>query len=256
MKIIPPRSRTVCLLIGSVLGFASLLSRSAAEEPTLVKRAPMIEIEARFVRATPEQMRAAVGTKLDGSGAVMLAPDEVEKALTSLKAEKSDFFGHSRAVTKSGRKARIESVRELRYPSEYEASKDDPTKFIPTAFKTKDVGVVLEFGPTVTPQNPNELTLDLVVSATEFFGFVDASLPAEKVKHNSAEELNELTRAAIPEGAKWSPIMPSRKVTTSQSIRSGHTWLYDNDQFQKPEERGKGWASFYLFITPRVIAPK
>ncbi|MGV3530789.1 MAG: hypothetical protein ACO1QR_00360 [Chthoniobacteraceae bacterium] len=216
----------------------------------------MIEIEARFVRATPGQMRAAVGARLNGEGMVMLTQEEVEKALASLKNAKADFFGHSRAVTKSGRKAVVESVRELRYPSDYEAFKDDPNKFLPTAFKTKDVGVVLEFGPTVSPQNINELTLDLVVSVTEFFGFVDASLPAEKLNHKSPAELKELTRAAIPEGAKWTPIMPSRKVTTSQALRAGHTWLYDNDQFQKPEERGKGWASFYLFITPRVIAPK
>lgn len=263
MKITIPRSRTACLLLGSVLALASPNARTAAEEPAPGRRAPMIEIEARFVRATPEQMAEAIGKKLEGDNKVLLEPQESEKAITALKAAKADFFSHSRAVTKSGRKATIESVRELRYPSDYEPSKDDPTKFIPTGFETKDVGVVLEFGPTVTEKNRNEIALDFVISVVDFLGFVEASAPprseppppSEESRTVTFDELRESTKAAIPEGAKWDPVMPSQKSTTAATLRSGQTWLFETFAPSGPLLK-RGSSGFYLFITARVIAPK
>ena len=256
MKITPPRSCAACLLIGTVLAFAFSNARTAAEKPIPVKRAPMIEIEARFVRATPEQMGAAVGGKLNGAGPVMLTSEEYEKALRMLKAAKADFFSHSRAVAKSGRKAIIESVRELRYPSDYVPSGDDPTKYIPTAFDTEDIGTVLEFGPTIEGEKKDAIDLQLVVSVVSFLGFVDESTPGEKLKDKTIDELKELTKAALPEGAIWNPIMAKEKVTTRATVPAGHTWVYFQQQGVAGVPPKQTPLDFYLFITARVIAPK
>jgi hypothetical protein len=249
----PPARLSHRLFLFGVLAFALTGLHGRAQEPAAVKRAPMVEIEARFVRASLEQLRAAVGAK------TVLTPEELEKALAALKAAKADFFSHSRAVTKSGRKAVIESVRELRYPSDYAPSEDDPKKFLPTAFDTRDVGVVLEFGPTETTND--ELTLDFVVSVVNFLGFIDGALVNAELENKTPAELQELTKAALPEGAIWHPIFSTRKVTTNATLRSGQTWLFSEERdlsnhHPKSVKPNSIPMDFHLFITARIIVPK
>lgn len=241
------------LLSLGLLAVALIPTRGRAQEAASPQRTPMVEIEARFVRATAQQLRDALGAKSDASSNSVLTAEEMEKAISSLQAAQADFFSHSRAVTKSGKRALIESVQELRYPTDYEPSKDDPAKFIPTKFDTRDVGVTLELEPTVSRDT---IDLGLVVSMVKFLGFIDNAVAKPGLEDRSPEELAELAKAPLKEGSVWTPLFSTRKLTTSATLSSNQTVLIGGPHIPAGPDPKTNSLNFCVFITARVIGTK
>lgn len=242
------------LLPLGLLAVALIPTRGRAQEAARPQRTPMVEIEARFVRATAQQLHDALGAKSNASGNPVLTAEEMEKAISSLQAAQADFFSHSRAVAKSGQRASIESVQELRYPTDYEPSKDDPAKFIPTKFDTRDVGITLELEPKV--ESRDAIDLGLVVSLVKFLGFIDNAVAKPGLEDRSPEELSELAKAPIKEGSIWTPLFSSRKLTTSAALSSGQTVLIGGPQIPAGPDPKINGLDFCVFITARVIGTK
>lgn len=215
----------------------------------------MFEMEAHFVRATDAQIREALGDPI----ATHLLPDKADKALAVLKANKAEFFSNPQAITRSGKRATVEALRELRYPTNFEPSKKEPGKARPTEFGTRKFGVTMAFEPVAAPDGMIDVGLE--ASVETFHGFIDYS--NGKPGLNSAEPgaLEELLKAPLREGGIWQPIFYSQKITTGASIGSGQTVVLPilhhrvpEDVRLGPEEATRKDVNIYVFVTVRTIA--
>ncbi len=199
---------------------------SAEEDPGAGVPAPMVEMEARFVRVTPEQMREALGRSSKKGEVSVLTPEQAEKALTALKESKAEFFSNPRTITRSGRRAVVESVREFRYPTDYEPSKTELGKFLPTAFETRNLGVTVEFEPAVGPDGL--LALQMVPQVVTFRGFLAFAdkMPGtdEMYAYGTADKL---IKAPLKEGEVWQPVIATQLTRARASIHSGQTVLIE-----------------------------
>ncbi|RYD80724.1 MAG: hypothetical protein EOP84_11770 [Verrucomicrobiaceae bacterium] len=245
----------VLILLLSV-GF--LGSKVAAEDTpeAEVTRTPMVEMEAQFVRATAEQMRVGLRQAGIQDDVLVFNPVQAEKALEALKKTGAVFFSNPRTLTRSGRQATVEAIRELRYPTEYEPSKTELGKYLPTSFETRNVGVTVEFKPHVTTEG--FLEIDLVPQVVKFRGFVDYSNLKPATDPNDANEIERLLKAPLRDGGLWHPIFTLNKVTTSVSIHSGHTVLIKFLETAEAQAAAPGQAkadelSNYVFITARIL---
>ncbi len=183
----------------------------------------IVEIEARFVRASDEQLRAAFGIPENQAVAIPnLPPGEAEKALGILGKEKADFFSSPRLVTNSGQHAVVESIRELRYAVDYVPSKDEPGKSIPTEFETRNAGVTLEVEPVVRDE---VIDLKLRASVISFLGFIDFSDAKPTAPTGEKDALSNLLRLPLKEGGIWQPVFSTQQIATTVSVRSGETLL-------------------------------
>ena len=94
----------------------------------------------------------------------------------------TDLLSAPRVTTRSGVNAQIQVVEEIRYPTEYEEQSVESqidTGFrapIPTAFETREVGVILNVTPTVGPDGYT-IDLTLVPEVAELAGWIDYGPP-------------------------------------------------------------------------------
>jgi len=94
----------------------------------------------------------------------------------------TDLLSAPRVTTRSGVNAQIQVVEEIRYPTEYEEQSVESqidTGFrapIPTAFETREVGVILNVTPTVGPDGYT-IDLTLVPEVAELSGWIDYGPP-------------------------------------------------------------------------------
>jgi general secretion pathway protein D len=171
-------------------------------------------------------------------------------------------------TARSGQKAKIEVIREFIYPTEYEPPEipdsvgstsssstgvggGGGTSFVPvtpatpTAFETRDTGVILEIEPTI---GENDFMIDLrfLPEIVEFEGFVNYGSPImmpaqpESVSQTFSTILNSATgqvtqlvtgeiktpaipATAITENRIEMPVFSTRRVNTSLTIYDGYT---------------------------------
>jgi general secretion pathway protein D len=130
-----------------------------------------------------------------------------------------DVLSAPKVTTKSGSTAKVEVIREFRYPSEYEPPQipqstgtgtQPITPATPTTFTMKPIGVTLEVEPTVGSDNYT-IDLRLLPEVTEFDGFVNYGSPI----FNRGVEVT-------PNVINY-PVFSQRKVETSVSIYDGQT---------------------------------
>jgi general secretion pathway protein D len=150
---------------------------------------------------------------LNGASAQMI--------INALSQKKSaDVLSAPKVTTISGAQAQIRVVQEFIYPSEYSqpavADGALPTPSIPTAFKTREVGVILNVTPTVGADGYT-INLTLVPEVSAFLGMLDYSPdPIVAIQSNF--------NAAIMVPYKiWQPLFETRNLTTSIVIWDGQT---------------------------------
>ncbi|HEY2802066.1 MAG TPA: Amuc_1098 family type IV pilus outer membrane protein [Chthoniobacterales bacterium] len=170
-----------------------------------------------------------------------------------------DLLSAPRITTKSGQRAKIEIVREFRYPTQFEPPKI-PDRFgstsdtgqvnvgpsgtgsfpvtptTPTAFETRNTGVTLEVEPLVGPDGVT-IDLNLVPQVVEFEGFINYGSP---IKTASTNMLGIVTPFVLTDNVINQPIFNSRKVTTSVSVWDGQTVVLGGlmrEDVQKTEDR-------------------
>ena len=145
---------------------------------------------------------------------------QFQVVLRALNQKKGiDVLSAPKVTTKSGSSAKVEIIREFRYPEEYEppqipqstGSGTQPiTPATPTSFTMKPVGVTLEVEPTVGPDNYT-IDLRLLPDVTEFEGFINYG----------SQILNR--GVVVTENYINYPVFSQRKVETSVSIYDGQT---------------------------------
>ena len=212
----------------------------------------LLEIEARFVRVNEKQARKAFGEmnsrNLAGVG---FTPDQYAKALRTLSALKADFFSNPSVVTKSGQHAKVEIVRELRYPTEFDASKDEPGKFVPTAFETRNVGVTLEVQGTIVE---DQIDLSIEPKVVSFLGFIDYARHNRTAQVSGLHPMAELLKRSLTEGGIWQPIFSTQKVTASVRVTSGQTILLGGMSLDPAvKEADANSSRTFVFIQARIL---
>jgi general secretion pathway protein D len=141
-----------------------------------------------------------------------------------------DLLSAPRVTTINGVNAVIEVVREIIYPTEFDVSENDivtgggggggglgaaaipfvPPTVIPGAFETREVGVILNVTPTVSPDNYT-INLTMLPEIAELVDWIQYG-----------------TTIGLPNGDTFAvnmpqPIFASRNVTTSLIVWDGHT---------------------------------
>src|SRR5204862_8208146 len=106
----------------------------------------------------------------------------------------------------------------------------------PTAFETRNTGVILEVEPVVEPDGITS-DLSLVPQVVEFEGFINYGSPIQTTSTNALgmTRVNVLTPNVINQ-----PIFSSRKVNTSVSVWDGQTVVLGGlmrEDVQKVEDR-------------------
>jgi general secretion pathway protein D len=128
-----------------------------------------------------------------------------------------------KVTTKSGASAEIKVVKELIYPTEYQqqaqsigttsSGNQSLVQIIvtPSAFETRDTGVILQVTPTVGPDNET-IDLAMVPQVVELAEWIDygSDVPTGDPTRRQHLTLNQ-------------PIFHSRSITTSISIWDGQT---------------------------------
>lgn len=182
----------------------------------------------------------------------------------------SDLLSAPRVTTRSGLAAEIQVVREIIYPTEFEAevrdvvigtnADGDPiqgseTIIVPSNFETREVGVILNVTPTV---GPDGYTIDLTL-APEVAELVDW------IQYGSGQD-------NIPQ-----PVFASRNATTSILVWDGQTVVMGgliNEQITRNDDkipilgdipligylfRSEGERSvkrnLLIFVTARIVDP-
>jgi general secretion pathway protein D len=254
----------------------------------------------------PTNGLSAVAPGIFGLAGVFTDP-QFQVVVRALNQKKGiDLLSAPRVTTKSGQRAIIEIVREFRYPTQFQppqipqtvgsvrtgdtvagdilplgnASNVPVTPTTPTAFETRNTGVMLEVEPVVGPDGVT-IDLNLVPQVVEFEGFINYGSP---ILSPSTTFLNTLTGGLItsPQNVVTpnvinQPIFSTRKVTTSVSIWDGQTVVLGGlmrEDVQKVEDRtpiigdiplvGRLFRSnvdqhikrnLIIFVTARLVTP-
>jgi len=207
-----------CWLARPLVGFLlfSIPARGHAESREL-----MVEVQGRFVHATKAQLDAALVAAHAGVGGTVLSPEQFQIVQTKLAESGADTFSEPRAVTRSGLRAVVEIVREIRYPEKYESSKRDSGKSIPIEFETRNVGVTMEVEPVVTAGG--KIDLSVIPTVTRFLGFIDYSAAKAADSKGGGSTLEELLKAPLTAGGVWQPIFAAFKISTAFQLGNGET---------------------------------
>jgi len=162
-----------------------------------------------------------------------------------------DLLSSPRVTTKSGNRAKIEIIREFRYPTEFSppqipqtvgggvatssgaggldmiggtVSSVPVTPTTPTAFETRNTGVTLDVEPVVGPDG-STIDLNLQPEVVEFEGFINYGSPI--LQPSTPSLLGGILTTPPPQivtpNVINQPIFSTRRVTTSVSVWDGQT---------------------------------
>ncbi len=163
-----------------------------------------------------------------------------------------DVMQKPEVVTRSGQTAKVEMIREFRYPTEYEPAQIpnsvgssstfiDPvtrrvigsqsglspvTPAMPTAFEVKPVGTTLEVNPVVGADR-GYIELSLKPVFTEFDGFINYGSPITSTSQLSLDLDGILTNfsvtGVVTKNAILQPVFSVIKADTSVTVANGAT---------------------------------
>jgi general secretion pathway protein D len=206
-----------------------------------------------------------------------------------------DLLSAPSVTTKSGQRAIIEVVRELRYPRTYTqpqvpsiASTQNtivggattvPVVVTPTTpqdWETRNTGVTLEVEPVVGG-DATTIDLNLIPQVVEFEGFINYGSPINAVGVNTAAGISISQPVELTPNVINQPVFSTRKVTTSVSVYDGQTVVIGGlmrEDVQKTEDKvpilgdiplvGRAFRTnteqhtkknLVIFVTARIITP-
>jgi general secretion pathway protein D len=170
-----------------------------------------------------------------------------------------DLLSAPSVTTKSGQRAIIEVVRELRYPRTYtqpqvpSISSSTGTTIIggattvpvvvtpttPQDWETRNTGVTLEVEPVVGG-DATTIDLNLIPQVVEFEGFINYGSPINAVGVSTIGALSVSTPVLLTPNVINQPVFSTRKVTTSVSVYDGQTVVLGGlmrEDVQKTEDK-------------------
>jgi hypothetical protein len=124
--------------------------------------------------------------------------DHVRELVTNGKARLETVLGN---VTKSGQRAVVELIDEVRYATLFEAASTADELPVPTAFETRNTGETFEWEPLLEADN-RACHLNFVINEVHLRGFDDLRATQQKM-------------------AFAQPRFETEKITTTQTVRVG-----------------------------------
>jgi general secretion pathway protein D len=170
-----------------------------------------------------------------------------------------DLLSAPSVTTKSGQRAIIEVIRELRYPRTYtqpqvpSISSSTGTTVIggattvpvvvtpttPQDWETRNTGVTLEVEPVVGG-DATTVDLNLIPQVVEFEGFINYGSPINAVGVNTVAGISVSQPVELTPNVINQPVFSTRKVTTSVSVYDGQTVVLGGlmrEDVQKTEDK-------------------
>jgi general secretion pathway protein D len=218
---------------------------------------------------------AGVGSGANSIGTIrgILTNPQFELVIKALAQKKSaDVLSAPKVTTISGVQAQIRVVQEFIYPTEFsepQVGASGITPSIPSSFRTREVGVVLNVTPTVGADNYT-INLTLIPEVSEFLGFLDYS--PGSVTSTTTNNVQISTPFRIQQ-----PLFSSRNVTTSVVLWDGQTVVLGGlirEEVQtvkdkvpflgdipflgrlfRSEVSSRGKRNLLIFVTARLIDP-
>jgi general secretion pathway protein D len=205
---------------------------------------------------------AGVAPGIFGLAGVFTNP-QFQVVIRALNQKKGiDLLSAPSVTTKSGQRAVIEVVRELRYPRTYTqpqvpsissssgttvvgGSTTVPVVVTPTTpqdWETRNTGVTLEVEPVVGGDSTT-IDLNLVPQVVEFEGFINYGSPINAVGVNTLGGIGGIsvsTPVLLTPNVINQPVFSTRKVTTSVSVWDGQTVVLGGlmrEDVQKTEDK-------------------
>jgi general secretion pathway protein D len=204
-----------------------------------------------------------------------------------------DLLSAPSVTTKSGQRAIIEVIRELRYPRTYTQPQVPsissgsttlnatvPVVVAPTTpqdWETRNTGVTLEVEPVVGG-DATTIDLNLIPQVVEFEGFINYGSPINAIGVNTlAGAIQTSVPVTLTDNVINQPVFSTRKVTTSVSVYDGQTVVIGGlmrEDVQKTEDKvpiigdiplvGRAFRTnteqhtkknLVIFVTARIITP-
>jgi len=208
----------------------------------------MLELRACFVRATEAQYAEAMKTE-SGSPEGVIAKEQAGKALAALQNAGARVLADLRTVTLSGQETIAQSIRELRYPTEWDRSESG--KSFPTGFETRNVGIQLMATPEVGPDG--KIKLNVHPEVTDFLGFID--YVGKDNPATTGQSFDKRLDAPLSSGGVWQPIFHSVSLQSVASLASGQTLILGGAPAASTssKEGGKPQELIYVFITATLL---
>lgn len=170
-----------------------------------------------------------------------------------------DLLSAPSVTTKSGQRAIIEVIRELRYPRTYtqpqvpSISSSTGSTFIggastvpvvvtpttPQDWETRNTGVTLEVEPVVGG-DATTIDLNLIPQVVEFEGFINYGSPINAVGVSTVAGISVSQPVELTANVINQPVFSTRKVTTSVSVYDGQTVVLGGlmrEDVQKTEDK-------------------
>ena len=238
---------------------------------------------------------AGVAPSIFGVAGVFTNP-QFQVVIRALNQKKGiDLLSAPSVTTKSGQRAIIEVIRELRYPKTYTApqvpsissststvigaASTVPVVVTPTTpqdWETRNTGVTLEVEPVVGG-DATTIDLNLIPQVVEFEGFINYGSPIFAVGVNTAAGISLSNSVLLTQNTINQPVFSTRKVTTSVSVYDGQTVVLGGlmrEDVQKTEDKvpiigdiplvGRAFRTnteqhtkknLVIFVTARIITP-
>src|SRR5437773_5476081 len=238
---------------------------------------------------------AGVAPSMFGLAGVFTNP-QFQVVIRALNQKKGiDLLSAPSVTTKSGQRAIIEVIRELRYPRTYTApqvpsissttgttiggSAVVPVVVTPTTpqdWETRNTGVTLEVEPVVGG-DATTIDLNLIPQVVEFEGFINYGSPINAVGVNTVAGISVSQPVELTPNVINQPVFSTRKVTTSVSVYDGQTVVLGGlmrEDVQKVEDKtpiigdiplvGRAFRTnteqhtkknLVIFVTARIITP-
>ena len=235
---------------------------------------------------------AGVAPSMFGLAGVFTNP-QFQVVIRALNQKKGiDLLSAPSVTTKSGQRAIIEVIRELRYPKTYTAPQvpaiaasttgavgSVPVVVTPTTpqdWETRNTGVTLEVEPVVGG-DATTIDLNLIPQVVEFEGFINYGSPIFAVGVNTAAGISLSNSVLLTTNTINQPVFSTRKVTTSVSVYDGQTVVLGGlmrEDVQKTEDKvpilgdiplvGRAFRTnvdqhtkknLVMFVTARIITP-
>ncbi|HEY4272780.1 MAG TPA: type II and III secretion system protein [Candidatus Udaeobacter sp.] len=238
---------------------------------------------------------AGVAPSIFGVAGVFTNP-QFQVVIRALDQKKGiDLLSAPSVTTKSGQRAIIEVIRELRYPRSYTApqvpsissststvigaSTTVPVVVTPTTpqdWETRNTGVTLEVEPVVGG-DATTIDLNLIPQVVEFEGFINYGSPINAVGVNTVAGISISQPVELTPNVINQPVFSTRKVTTSVSVYDGQTVVLGGlmrEDVQKTEDKvpiigdipliGRAFRTnteqhtkknLVIFVTARIITP-
>ena len=215
-----------------------------------------VEIEAKFVEFTrseftelsaPGEILAGVvppatdpyPTVQDtGKEVTLLEPSGFQKIMRALNGKQGvDLCSTPRVTTRTGQRALVEIVREFKYATEFQFSKE-AGRYEPTAFETKDLGLTMEVTPKVEADGKS-VTLNATPQVVNFLGFKPLTDEEKKARR---EELGEQSAKSYDPENPTEPVFSEHKRNALFRMGSGQTAVF------------RGMAGAYLDYNNALLA--